>query len=204
MSIESLCTGAFLVGADLGQRSIGDEPGPSTPCLILLPSTRAQTRAAVPALSAAVEAILRVHPDGIAGRERWVGPLPRGRRPGSLLRTHRTPARRPRPRMPRPRADHCPDPRLAPVGRPRRSPDHLPHEGSEVRWQTCGGVCHRPGIEAAERPADDRNRARIHAVLCGKPIERGCERHPVTSDSDHPNQFLQPAEVGGVAVWKSR
>ena len=37
MSIESLCTGAFLVGADLGQRSIGDEPGPSTPCLIFCP-----------------------------------------------------------------------------------------------------------------------------------------------------------------------
>ena len=47
------------------------------PGLILLPSTRTRTRAAVPALTAAVEAILRAHPDGIAGGERWVGPLPR-------------------------------------------------------------------------------------------------------------------------------
>jgi hypothetical protein len=45
--------------------------------LILLPSARTRTRAAVPALAAAVEAILRAHPDGIAGGERWVGPLPR-------------------------------------------------------------------------------------------------------------------------------
>jgi len=46
------------------------------PGLILLPSARTRTRAAVPALAAAVEAILRAHPDGIAGGERWVGPLP--------------------------------------------------------------------------------------------------------------------------------
>jgi predicted nuclease of predicted toxin-antitoxin system len=45
--------------------------------LILLPSARTRTRAAVPVLAAAVEAILRAHPDGIAGGERWVGPLPR-------------------------------------------------------------------------------------------------------------------------------
>jgi predicted nuclease of predicted toxin-antitoxin system len=45
--------------------------------LILLPSARTSTRAAVPVLAAAVEAILRVHPDGIAGGERWVEPLPR-------------------------------------------------------------------------------------------------------------------------------
>jgi predicted nuclease of predicted toxin-antitoxin system len=47
------------------------------PGLILLPSARTRTLAAVPALAAAVEAILRAHPDGIAGGERWVGPLPR-------------------------------------------------------------------------------------------------------------------------------
>ncbi|WP_052915691.1 DUF5615 family PIN-like protein [Mycobacterium haemophilum] len=46
------------------------------PGLILLPSARTRTRAAIPALAAAVEAILRAHPDGIAGGERWVGPLP--------------------------------------------------------------------------------------------------------------------------------
>lgn len=50
--------------------------GRTHPGLILLPSTRSRTRAAVPALAAAVEAILRAHPDGIAGCERWVGPLP--------------------------------------------------------------------------------------------------------------------------------
>jgi hypothetical protein len=48
--------------------------------LILLPSARTRTRAAIPALAAAVEAILRDHPDGIAGSERWVGPLPQARR----------------------------------------------------------------------------------------------------------------------------
>jgi predicted nuclease of predicted toxin-antitoxin system len=44
--------------------------------LILLPSARIRTRNAVPALAAAIEAVLRAHPDGIAGGERWVGPLP--------------------------------------------------------------------------------------------------------------------------------
>lgn len=43
--------------------------------LILLPSARRRTRSAVPALAVAIEAILRDHPDGIAGSERWVGPL---------------------------------------------------------------------------------------------------------------------------------
>ena len=51
--------------------------GRTHPGLILLPSARTRTRAAVPALAAAVEAVLRTHPDGIAGGERWVGPLPR-------------------------------------------------------------------------------------------------------------------------------
>lgn len=46
------------------------------PGLILLPSARTRTRTAVPALAAAIEVILRSHPDGIAGSERWVGPLP--------------------------------------------------------------------------------------------------------------------------------
>ncbi|BBX73390.1 DUF5615 family PIN-like protein [Mycobacterium shinjukuense] len=50
--------------------------GRTHPGLILLPSARARTRSAVPALAAAIEAILRTHPDGIAGSERWVGPLP--------------------------------------------------------------------------------------------------------------------------------
>ncbi len=48
------------------------------PGLILLPSARTRTRAAIPTLAAAIEAVLRIHPDGIAGSERWVGPLPSG------------------------------------------------------------------------------------------------------------------------------
>jgi hypothetical protein len=44
--------------------------------LILLPSSRTRTRTAVPALTAAIETILRAHPDGIASSERWIGPLP--------------------------------------------------------------------------------------------------------------------------------
>lgn len=43
--------------------------------LILLPSSRTRTRAVVPALAAAIEGILRANPDGIAGRELWIGPL---------------------------------------------------------------------------------------------------------------------------------
>ena len=42
--------------------------------LILLPSSRTRTRAVVPALAAAIEGILRANPDGIAGRELWIGP----------------------------------------------------------------------------------------------------------------------------------
>jgi predicted nuclease of predicted toxin-antitoxin system len=50
--------------------------GRTHPGLILLPSARRRTRSAVPALAAAVEAILRAHPEGIAGTERWIGPVP--------------------------------------------------------------------------------------------------------------------------------
>lgn len=44
--------------------------------LVLLPSSRTRTRAAVATLADAVEAVLRAHPDGLAGSERWIGPLP--------------------------------------------------------------------------------------------------------------------------------
>ena len=44
--------------------------------LILLPATRARTRAAVPAVAAAVRAVLAAHPEGIADSERWIGALP--------------------------------------------------------------------------------------------------------------------------------
>jgi Domain of unknown function (DUF5615) len=42
--------------------------------LILLPSKRACTRAAVASLAGAIEKVLRDHADGLAGGERWVGP----------------------------------------------------------------------------------------------------------------------------------
>lgn len=50
--------------------------GRTHPGLILLPSARIRTRAAVPAIAAAIEVILRDHPGGIGGSERWIGPLP--------------------------------------------------------------------------------------------------------------------------------
>jgi hypothetical protein len=43
--------------------------------LILLPSNRTRTRAAVATLAGAIEKVLRDHPDGLAGSERWIGPL---------------------------------------------------------------------------------------------------------------------------------
>jgi predicted nuclease of predicted toxin-antitoxin system len=48
--------------------------GRSHPGLILLPSARVRTRQAATALAAAIESVLRAHPDGIAGGERWIGP----------------------------------------------------------------------------------------------------------------------------------
>lgn len=44
--------------------------------LILLPSTRTRTRHAIAAVAAAIENVLRGHPDGLSGSERWIGPLP--------------------------------------------------------------------------------------------------------------------------------
>ena len=44
--------------------------------LILLPSTRTRTRDAIAAVAAAIENVLRDHPDGLNGSERWIGPLP--------------------------------------------------------------------------------------------------------------------------------
>lgn len=46
--------------------------GRTHPGLILLPSARTRTRAAVNALAAAVRAVLDAHPDGIADSERWM------------------------------------------------------------------------------------------------------------------------------------
>lgn len=43
--------------------------------LILLPSKRSRTRAAIGALADAIEAIMRANPRGIAGSEHWVPPL---------------------------------------------------------------------------------------------------------------------------------
>jgi len=44
--------------------------------LILLPSTRIRTRHAIAAVAGAIENVLRDHPDGLSGSERWIGPLP--------------------------------------------------------------------------------------------------------------------------------
>jgi len=43
--------------------------------LILLPSTRTRTRAAVRPLAGAIERVLRDHAQGLRGGERWIGPL---------------------------------------------------------------------------------------------------------------------------------
>jgi predicted nuclease of predicted toxin-antitoxin system len=43
--------------------------------LILVPSTRTRTRAAITALAGVIEKLLQEHPDGLAGSERWIGPL---------------------------------------------------------------------------------------------------------------------------------
>lgn len=45
--------------------------------LILLPSTRTRTRHAIAAIADGIEGILRDHPDGLIGSERWIGPLPK-------------------------------------------------------------------------------------------------------------------------------
>jgi predicted nuclease of predicted toxin-antitoxin system len=44
--------------------------------LILLPSTRTRTRHGIAAVAGAIENVLRDHPDGLSGSERWIGPLP--------------------------------------------------------------------------------------------------------------------------------
>jgi predicted nuclease of predicted toxin-antitoxin system len=45
--------------------------------LILLPSTRTRSRNAIAAVAGAVENVLRDHPDGLSGGERWIAPLPK-------------------------------------------------------------------------------------------------------------------------------
>lgn len=52
--------------------------GRTHPGLILLPSSRTRTRSTVAALADALEAVLRDHPNGLDGSERWIGPLPTG------------------------------------------------------------------------------------------------------------------------------
>lgn len=50
--------------------------GKSHAGLILLPSTRTRTRGAIAMLANAIEQILREHPDGLPGTERWIPPAP--------------------------------------------------------------------------------------------------------------------------------
>jgi predicted nuclease of predicted toxin-antitoxin system len=49
--------------------------GRTHPGLILLPSTRMRTSAAAGALADAIEQVLKDHPGGLSGSERWIGPL---------------------------------------------------------------------------------------------------------------------------------
>jgi predicted nuclease of predicted toxin-antitoxin system len=44
--------------------------------LILLPSARTRTHDSIAAIAAAIEIILRDHPDGLSASERWISPLP--------------------------------------------------------------------------------------------------------------------------------
>lgn len=46
--------------------------------LILVPSTRTRSRAAVTVLAGAIEKVMRDHPEGLTASERWIGPLPNG------------------------------------------------------------------------------------------------------------------------------
>ena len=46
--------------------------------LILVPSTRTRSRAAVTVLAGAIEKVMRDHPEGLIASERWIGPLPNG------------------------------------------------------------------------------------------------------------------------------
>ena len=42
--------------------------------LILLPSTRTRNRNTIATIAAAIENVLRDHPDGLSGSERWIAP----------------------------------------------------------------------------------------------------------------------------------
>jgi hypothetical protein len=44
--------------------------------LILLPSSRTRTRAAIPMLADRIASVMQDNPDGLASSERWIGPLP--------------------------------------------------------------------------------------------------------------------------------
>lgn len=46
--------------------------------LILVPSTRTRTRSAIAVLASAIEKLPQEHSDGLAGSERWIGPLSGG------------------------------------------------------------------------------------------------------------------------------
>ena len=45
--------------------------------LILLPSARTRTRAAITVLADRIASVLRDNPDGLDSSERWIGPLPK-------------------------------------------------------------------------------------------------------------------------------
>ena len=43
--------------------------------LVLLPSARTRSRAAIAAIARAIEGVLSDNPDGLSASERWIGPL---------------------------------------------------------------------------------------------------------------------------------
>jgi predicted nuclease of predicted toxin-antitoxin system len=49
--------------------------GRTHPGLVLLPSARTRTRAAMATLAESIAQVLRDHPDGLSDREFWIGPL---------------------------------------------------------------------------------------------------------------------------------
>ena len=61
--------------------------------LILVPSTRTRSRAVVIVLSAAIEKVLHDHPEGLAGSERWIGPLLSGSQSRADFRADRSDCR---------------------------------------------------------------------------------------------------------------
>lgn len=129
--------------------------------LILAPSARVRTSAAIAPLAAAIEKVSGDHPDGLASSERWVGPIRRRmRRPGGGRTIRGATGRRDRAAGTGPPDRTVPDyPAFGATGSDRKSPRHGAWRRIEVgqvssRWQV-----------APERIQGDRVDAVM--LLCG-------------------------------------